>query len=250
MARFIDSDLTPPPPPQAKGTDRIRFSYSIAGKRKQLDLIASACADCGRNSLKDICLRLEPIDNNSENYEKSKSISSNHFGFRYLGNSLVVLDFGSTNGTTLGNTPLAKNEPRTIEGETTLKVADVLDLTAIPVERHPHGVDAQRVLDQAPSNIGDAEWLNRNLLGDDKPGKWSHLRLKRTNNKPEHEYAIIFHSAMISHRADSLLNLGFEPPTARGRRIDQYQDFSDPGILIIVRNRQIQIEKKVTFLSC
>lgn len=211
----LDNTALPARPPLR----RCVLQWTQDGRARSLVLIAQATVEAGRLSTRDLCLRVEP-GTEPANYEKSMKISSHHFSLRYLGSAIQFVDKGSTNGSFLENKRVEANSPILIDCPTKLSLADVLELELEPVRRADGPALAPEQQQTAMTNAADAAWLQRQFIGEDKPGNFDFLRIRRTNNLPETQYIILYHSGKIGSGEDSLLCLpkSVTPPTTKPRR--------------------------------
>ncbi len=190
---------TPPPAPA-------RLSWRTARGMRTLHLLPLALVAAGRQTSNPLCLRIEPVSDPA-NREKSLAVSSHHLTLRYLGTSAEVVDPGSSNGTFLARRQMQPGQGYRIERGMTLSVAGVLDLEFHPVPRPDAPPDTAAVCGAAPAHAHDPAWLQTNLIGADRPGWLSFLRIVRKNNLPEEEYALLFHSGMVGGGPDALVPL-------------------------------------------
>jgi hypothetical protein len=189
----------PPPPPA-------RLSWRTARGTRTLHLLALALVEAGRQTSKPLCLRVEPVSDPT-NREKTLAVSSHHLTLRYLGTAAEVVDPGSSNGTFLARRQMQAGQGYRIERGMTLSVAGVLDLEFHPVPRPDAPPDTAAVCGAAPAHAHDPTWLQANLIGADRPGWLSFLRIVRKNNLPEEEYALLFHSGTVGGGPDALVPL-------------------------------------------
>lgn len=226
------------------GSSVARITWSHEGREKSLALLTKAFVEVGRRSECDICLRLEPTSE-PDNREKTFRISSNHFSLRYLGDCVELIDRGSTNGTFAGSSKrLEPNIPWKIEPGSQVSVAQVLDLAFEVIPRASVPSDTDGIVTQTHDRANEPQWLQEHLVGDDKPGKIAFLKVRRLNNLPDTEYAVLFHSAPIGAGEGSILRT--EPSTGSSRRVRAF-DFGDAisedPARLLVRNGQLMIER-------
>jgi pSer/pThr/pTyr-binding forkhead associated (FHA) protein len=210
-----------------------------------LTLLPFAVVEAGRHSARNICLRLEPTDDPA-NLEKTRNISSHHLTIRYLGDSVELIDPGSTNGIFIGKERVPAGQPRRIEPGLTVSVAEVLELEFQPILRRDAVPDKDGVLPAAREKATDPNWLQQNLIGVDKPGQVAYLRVRRKNNATEQEYVLLFHAGVIGSDPEALLSLpvGNQAPLRRVAAFDFGPDLPiHPPARVLVRAGQICIER-------
>lgn len=223
---------------------RLVVNWTQDGRSNSMILIAQATVDAGRQSTRDLCLRVEP-GTEPANYDKSMKISSHHFSLRYVGTGVQFLDMGSTNGSTLDSKRAEPNSPVLIDRKTTVSLSDVLTLELEPVQRSDGSALGDDLQQAATANAADSAWLQRELIGTDKPGKVSFLRITRTNNLPETEYVLLYHSGKVGSGEDSLLRLPLTTAAPRrGRAFDVGDSAtSDSPARLFVRDGGIWLER-------
>jgi len=195
--------------PKAESLGRVKITWTTGGTTRTLFLLPFAVVQAGRLQSQQICLRVEPTTDQA-NLMKSKQISSHQFTLRYLGDRVEIVDPGSTNGIFVGTERLATGQPRSIDTEMTVRVAECLELDFTLVARKDSPADAEGVLAAAASHAGDSGWLQSHLVGAEKPGRVAFVKIARKNNRPDLEYALLFHAGAIGGGPDALIRLANE----------------------------------------
>lgn len=245
MPRFDlgDADSESARPTATPPVRRLVVSWSQGGQQQSMILIAQAAVEAGRQSSRDLCLRLEP-DSDQANYDKSMKISSHHFSLRYVGNGVQFVDVGSTNGTIMDGKRVEPVSPILIYRKTTVSLANALELELEPVPRLDSPAPTDDLLQAATANAADSAWLQRELIGADKPGMIGFLRINRTNNLPDKQYVLLFHSGSIGSDKDSLIGtLPSDMTPRRGRAFDLSDSSSSNPARLFVREGAIFIER-------
>ena len=246
MPRFDlgESNIESSEPSATPPVRRLVINWTKDGQSKSMILIAQATVDAGRQSTRDLCLRVEP-DTEQVNYEKSMKISSHHFSLRYVGTGVQFLDMGSTNGSTLDSKKAEPNSPILIDRKSKVSLSDVLDLELEPVSRSDDLALGPELQEAATANAADPAWLQRELIGTEKPGKFGFLRISRTNNLSDTQYVLLYHSGKIGSGDDCLLRVSLSSTTPRRRRAFDVVDSAifDCPARLFVRERGIWLER-------
>ena len=218
------------------------------GKHRTLLVMAQAVVKAGRSkSDNDICLRLEPTSD-ATNEKKTYCISKCHLSLRYLGDGVEITDEGSKLGTFLASKKkLEPNVGLVFDSSLAVSVANVLDLSLVPVPRCEKSPDDASVYAEARRRVTDSDWLQSQFIGEDKLGTVGFLRITRRNNLTEKEYVALFHSGWIGSGEDSLLRVRGSDALWRGPAFDI------PGALaaseparLVVREGAIWLERTGT----
>jgi hypothetical protein len=99
------------------------------------------------------------------------------------------------------------------------------------------------VLGAARAKPTEANWLQQNLIGVDKPGQVAFLRVRRKNNAPEQEYVLLFHAGVVGTEPDALLPLPSGDPLPR-RRVPAFDIRQDRApARLVVSAGQICVER-------
>ena len=229
--------------PVSAATSRRVITWSVDGEKYSLHLLVRASVEAGRQSTRDLCLRVEPTSD-PENYEKSKLVSSHHFSLRYVGSGVQFIDVDSTNGSFNQGKRMGANVSLLLVEKTLISLAEVLELEFDPVRRTDTMDDGNGICRAAAAHAADPAWLHENLIGMEKPGEISFLRITRKNNLPGQGYVLLFHSGWIGSDETSLLRVPVSETTPRHRRAFDIGDapFADPARLL-VRDGAIWIER-------
>ena len=219
---------TPPPPPPpvavlpppvaavpaAPPPTRARLTWTDGRMTRTLHLYFTAVLEAGRQTTRPLCLRVEPVTDPA-NHDKSLAISSHHFTLRYLGDGVELIDPGSSNGTFVNRQRLNAGQPCWIQPGTSVWLADALELQLQPVPRRDAPADATDVCRAARTQADNPAWLQSKLIGADRPGWVSFLRIARKNNLPQEEYALLFHAGTVGGGPEALVRVGSGGDVAR-----------------------------------
>lgn len=206
--------VPPPPPIAAPLPTTARITWTAGGVLRGLRLFFTAVVEAGRQTSRPLCLRVEPVDDPA-NRAKSVNISSHHFTLRYLGDSVELIDPGSSNGTFVNRQRLAAGQPCRLLPGMTAWLADALELQFQPVPRRDAPADVNGLCRAARAHADNPLWLQNNLIGANRPGWVAFLRINRRNNLPQEEYALLFHAGAIGGGPESLIHLGVAGDLAR-----------------------------------
>jgi len=146
--------------------------WNYEGEERTTFLYAKQTLEFGRESACDVCLRVEPVDVES-NKEATLKISRRQFRLSVENDTVQITDLGSAYGTSVNATKLEPNKPAVIQGGE-ITVADCLRLS-VRIEK------------------------------DD--GKINAIRLRRVNNLPGTEYVCLTGEGTIDIGEDALLRL-------------------------------------------
>ena len=158
----------------------------------------------GRESIADICLRVEPVELN-EHKEATLKISRRHFRLSVDGDNVQIVDLDSTWGTSIGSTKLEPNKPYALQGGETVTVADAIRLN-VRIEKENDRLQA--------------------------------VCLRRVNNRPCMEYICLIGQGAIDIGENALLQL----PLASVRQggsipiidIGQHRVVEPPAVVLVV----------------
>ena len=213
-----DSRLVPAAPvaavPAAPPPAKARLTWTDGRITRTLHLYFTAVLEAGRQTTKPLCLRVEPVTD-PVNRDKSLAISSHHFTLRYLGDGVELIDPGSSNGTFVNRQRLNAGQPCWIQPGTSIWLADALELQLQPVPRRDAPADAADVCRAARTQADNPAWLQSKLIGADRPGWVSFLRIGRKNNLPQEEYALLFHAGGVGGGPEALVRVGSGGDVAR-----------------------------------
>jgi hypothetical protein len=229
--------------PVSAAASRRVITWSVDREEHSLHLLVRASVEAGRQSTRDLCLRVEPTSD-PENYEKSKLVSSHHFSLRYVGNGVQFIDVDSTNGSFNQGKRIGTNVSLLLVEKTLISLAEVLDLEFDPIRRTDVMDDSNGNCQAAAAHAADTAWLQANLVGAEKPGEIAFLRISRKNNLPSQQYVLLFHSGWIGSDDSSLLRVPVSEMTPRRKRAFDIGDApsTDPARLL-ARDGAIWIER-------
>lgn len=196
-----------------------RLTWKKGAEERVIVVLPMQCVSAGRDSTREICLRIHPTSEPS-NREKTFRISSTQFRVEYHGEGLRISDPGSTNGTVLKSSgPLEKDRPVEIRKDDEISVAGVLNLELDLIPKSSPVPMNEDLSEQMKSRHQDSQWLQELLIGPDKPGLFEFARIRRIDNLPSEEYVLLFGKGRIGFTRDSLISLGAgtsPKPTTRG----------------------------------
>lgn len=218
MARSLDfGESTDNAGQIAKGSSTPRNGVILvrhyAGRQISTHLLPKAVVSVGRSSERDVCLRVEPTDLPA-NREKTFHISVNHCLLRYIGDRVEIIDNHSTNGTSLKS--VGRLQPGLavpVSDGDVIVVADALSLQVEFGKRTNPLPLGESVVAQLDAKKDDAEWLNDNLIGREKPGVLDYVRLRRLDNLAEEEYVLLFGVGNVGHSGAPLIPLDADAAT-------------------------------------
>jgi pSer/pThr/pTyr-binding forkhead associated (FHA) protein len=172
----------------APGSVVVQWNYE--GEERTTILHAKQTLEFGRESTCDICLRVEPVEVET-NKEATLKISRRHFRLSVENNRVQITDLGSAYGTSVDATTLEPNKPSVIQGGE-ITVADALRLS-VRIEK--------------------------------SDGKINAVRLRRVNNLPGTEYVCLIGEGIIDIGEEALLRLPLlSSRQNRSRALDIGQD--------------------------
>jgi pSer/pThr/pTyr-binding forkhead associated (FHA) protein len=182
---------------------------------RSLYLLTGDEITAGRKSDCNICLRMEPTSD-PDNRDKTFLISSHHFSLRRSGGLLQFVDAGSSNGSFWGSDKLEENVPVLVESEMRINIGKVLDLE----------------FDVVRNGVGNSSAV-------------SFVRIRRGNNSPDIEYAILFDTAPVGSGSNAILPVAVATTSSsrRVRALDVGETFTSDPARIAVRSGRLFIER-------